>query len=146
MENSFNYKNLHHYLDTIFKEITPTPDRIALEKKNYWRLYHKHKKRNYREQKQEITIAFTIEEIKAIQRCNLSKQSLTGLLKSFVLERVNNANKNLDATSINQLNQELFFLIQLLEEIIENKLPINQNVVNSLQTHLITLEGLLLKL
>lgn len=146
MRADFPYKNLHHYLDSVFEAMTPTTEQIISEKKKYWRMYHKFKKRSYRESRQEVTIAFTGEQIKAIQSYNISKLPLARVLKSFVLQRINSPVKNLDTTCLDLANQRLFLLIQLLEEIIEDKIAISPKTIDLLESHLLELEQLLQKL
>ena len=130
----FNFKSVHEYMDTIFKNHEPSEVEIVEAKRVYWKLYLKAYKKRYR--KNNVQIAFCISKSEYLKYKQLAKSKgvkVTTLIKQLVLRP-----KQLDR---HVLKQPILELIDLVEEAIyENSTIDKDRVLEQLKTLLTHLE------
>lgn len=130
----FNFKSVHEYMDTLFKDREPSEAEIAHAKKAYWKLYLKAYKKRYRDSN--VQIAFYISKSDYAKYKQLAKtkdMKVTSLLRQLALQP-----KSFDG---NVLKQPIMELIDLVEEAIYENTKIDKDLLlDGLKTLLIHLE------
>lgn len=112
-QEEFNYKSIHEYMDTLFKDKIPTDDEIKEAKQAYRKLYLKQYRKIYN--KEHIQVSFRVSKSQYRKLQNLAKaMKVTAYVKQLVL--------NADHKNTTQLRQYLLELIDLVEAFeFENK-------------------------
>lgn len=117
---SKKYNTLFEFLDEKLKNIKNPSDEFIIDlKKQYWRDYFYHYRKNYRQKFQEVTLRF---DKKSVEKINAKKgsQSLSQFLYNCIdLALESNQNKVGDKEALGQINLSLMNVIHLLEEIID---------------------------
>ena len=141
----WTYKNLHDYLDDLFKNKDPLDDEIIQAKKMYWRSYNTRLKQIQRKKKKEITIGLKQEELKQLHRKLEHNQSISNYIKNLLEvhlqgnESVNYSQKK----ELTQIEQHLFILIDYLESLIYQRRFVDNNQIGKLELYILQLQQML---
>jgi hypothetical protein len=123
MREKFHYKNLHQYLEQVLDDDSSNEQIIQL-KKDYWRAYNTHLKRQKRKKDKHINLSFDKQQWKSLE---LTKGDLPMhlYLKEIILNQIDLQS---DATPIfyqkNDLvliEQQLFQSIELLQFLVSSR-------------------------
>ena len=117
------YKSLHAYLDAVLHHVPhPTHLDIKNAKREYWKLWFRHYRRQKRKVRKEFTLGFDKQTINDIHR-KKGKLSVSEYLYSCVLEATYDSTPRLeDREMFSKLHQNLMQLINLLEEAVDKEL------------------------
>ena len=112
------YKSLHDYLNDNLKGINnPSNEQIIELKKQYWKEYFYHYRKNYRQKFQEVTLRF---DKNSVEKFNAKKgnQALAQFLYDCIeMALESNQNGIMDKETLGQINLNLMNVIHLLEEL-----------------------------
>ncbi|WP_396602075.1 hypothetical protein [Algibacter sp. R77976] len=119
---SFSFSSLHDYLDCAFKD-NPNPswDEIKNAKKEYWKIYYKHYRREKRIKRKEFSLGFYSKQLQLIHQKRGDKS-----VSQFLYDAVNRQLKSqetphVDTEIISEVHQQLRTLINLVEESLDNE-------------------------
>lgn len=146
MNEDFPYKSLHDYLDMIFRDKTPTENEIDQAKKQYWKEYNTHLKRNQRKKRKEITVSLDKQQWELLQQRLFSNQSPSHFIKEFLLDHLENKKKEIGKTNqdeVIQIEQQLFSLINYVESLLYQRRMIEGQSIGQLEKRLSQLQKLL---
>lgn len=144
----WTYRNLHNFLDEIFKNKTPDEEEIVQAKKTYWRSYNTRLKQTQRKKYKEITISFSKEELQFLQRKLEMNQSVSDFIKKLILACLNDASlnftiENIQKKDLDKIEQQLFILIDYLESLLYQRKIIDKYQTVTLEKHIENLQQLL---
>ena len=145
MEDGFQYKSLHDYLDVVFRDKTPNENEIIEAKRLYWKLYNTFLKRNQRKKHREVTITLEKEQWEALSKQKDTTQTLQEYLKDLILKQRGSvdSNKRVILKDAIQIEQQLFLVIDYLDSLIYHRRFIDAESIRGLENHLIHLRRLL---
>ncbi len=137
MSENFPYRNLHDYLDIIFRDKVPTENEIIQAKKHYWKTYNTHLKRNQRRKHKEITISLSKEELELLSRRLEPQQSVSQYIKSVLHQHLSNNEPIISSQhkDLMQIEQQLFILIDYLESLIYQRRFVDNTQIGKLEQH-----------
>ncbi|MGC4129234.1 MAG: hypothetical protein QM564_06670 [Bergeyella sp.] len=143
----WTYKSLHDYLDDLFRNRTPDTEEIIQAKKTYWRSYNTRLKQTQRRKHKEITLSLTKEELELLRRRLQAKQSVSAYIKKLLQDHLEDTsllqNNTIDKQALNQIEQQLFLLIDYLESLIYQRRFVDQHQIGKLEQHILYLQQLL---
>ncbi|WP_292942846.1 hypothetical protein [Olleya sp. UBA1516] len=118
----FSFSSLHEYLDCAFKD-NPNPswDEIKNAKKEYWKIYYKHYRREKRIKRKEFSLGFYPKQLTLIHQKRGGKS-----ISKFLYDAVNTQLTSQDAPQVDtkvfsEVHQQLRTLINLMEESLDNE-------------------------
>ncbi len=142
MDKPETYHNLHDFLDAFFQGKEPSILEIRQAKELYWRAYNSRLKKEQRKNKTTVSITLSKAEESALKQCLKETQTLSNYIKILVLCHVSSsAQKSFDCKALNQIEQQLFLLINYLEQLLFLK-TLESSQIRLLEKHLQHLEGL----
>lgn len=143
---NFPYKSLHDYLDITFRDIIPTENKIVQAKKQYWKAYNAHLKRNKRRTHTEISISLNNEELELLRRRLQVKQFVSHYIKNLLHQHLNNNEPIISSQhkeDLTKIEQQLFILTDYLESLIYQRRFVDNTQIGKLEQHLLYLQQLL---
>lgn len=114
------YNSLYEFLEKNLKLFkNPSNEQIIELKKQYWKEYFYHYRKNYRQKFQEVTLRFSN---KNIEKINIKRGSLS--LPQFLYNCIDvalelNQKGIMDKETLGRINLNLMQIIHLLEELID---------------------------
>lgn len=134
--DTFPYKGLHDYLDTVFASKNHvTEEEIIAEKKAYWKLYYRHYRKYRRTHvKREFTLGFDKQALKLMHQ-KRKDLSISEFLYACIYTILTGEKYHLlDTKPIDKLHQQLMELISLIEELLEDyDIEMNQEILSRLE-------------
>ena len=79
-----NYKSLHDYLDSIFKDSSPSENEIIQAKKDYWKAYNTRLKQDKRKQNKEVTISLNKETLERLNLKLATTESISHYIQNLI--------------------------------------------------------------
>lgn len=115
---SMKYNSLHEYLDDVFKGKQASRAEIKEAKREYWKLWYRHYRKEERERKREFTLRLHPEEIQQMdeKRGELSYSQF--LYKAVRQAIISTKEPQYDPKAFGHIKQLLMEVINLLEELI----------------------------
>ena len=114
------YNSLYEFLDDNLKGINnPSNEQIIELKKQYWKEYFYHYRKNYRQKFQEVTLRFDKESIQKIYLKKGSQALAQFFYNCIEIALESNQNGIVDKETLGQINLNLMNVIHLLEELID---------------------------
>lgn len=135
MSKTFPYTSLHDYLDTKLSKIdNPTHSQIKEVKREYWKQYYTHYRRQKRKVRKEYTLGFTSEYLKQINN-KKGKLSVSEFLYRTIEQAIGNNPLPLQNTSIlGSIDRQLMHLIDLMEELLaSNSNELNEQILEHIE-------------
>ena len=115
---SMKYNSLHEYLDDVFKDKQASRAEIKEAKREYWKLWYRHYRKEERKRKREFTLRLHPQEIEQMdeKRGELSySQFLYMAVRQAIISR---KEPQCDPRAYGHIKQLLMEVINLLEELI----------------------------
>jgi hypothetical protein len=140
-----NYKNLHDYLDAIFKDSSPNENEIIQAKKAYWKAYNTKLKQVKRKQNKEVTISLNKETLERLNQKLSTTESISHYIQNLIktnlqiIETTGFFEKELGL----KIEQQLFTIIDYLESLLYQRKLIDTSQITLLEKHLEQLQKLL---
>lgn len=140
-----NYKSLHDYLDSIFKDSSPSENEIIQAKKDYWKAYNTRLKQDKRKQNKEVTISLNKE---TLERLNL-KLATTESISHYIQNLIKTNLQIIETTGFFEkelglkIEQQLFIIIDYLESLLYQRKLIDTSQIELLEKHLEKLQNLM---
>ena len=129
------YKTLYDYLNFNLKGIkNPSNEQIIELKKQYWKEYFYHYRKDYRQKFQQVTLRFSH---KHIEKINVKRGSLP--LPQFLYDCIDvalepNQKGIMDKETLGRINLNLMQIIHLLEELIDaNNDTLTQEIIERIE-------------
>ena len=132
----FKYKSLHEYLESVLKPIPdPTHAQIKEAKREYWKLYYLHYRREKRKIRKEFTLAFNRKNLSLIH-AKKGNQSVSQFLYQIIHREISSETiPSLNTEELAELHLKLMQIITLVEELLEsNNKEVNEEVLERLET------------
>lgn len=143
MNKPETYRNLHDFLDACFEGREPSALEIKQAKEIYWRAYNSRLKKEQRKKNTTVSISLNKAEISALKQCLDETQTLSGYIKVLVLNQIHsNPQKSFNAKAFSQIDQQLFLLIEYLEQLLFHNKTLDRRSFKTLEKHLEVLEKL----
>jgi hypothetical protein len=122
MNKPFPYTSLHDYLDTALSHIdNPSHQEIKQAKRDYWKQYYTHYRRQKRIVRKEYTLGFDADSLKQLQQ-KKGDLSVSQFLYQIVEQAIDGKYPTvLDKTLLGNIDRQLMQLINLLEDLLESK-------------------------
>lgn len=135
MNKPFPYTSLHNYLDTTLSHIdNPSHQEIKQAKRDYWKQYYTHYRRQKRNVRKEYTLGFDVDILKQLQqkKGNLSvSQFLYQIVEQAIDEKCPTTQ---DKTLLGNIDRQLMQLINLLEDLLElENTELNEQVLEQIE-------------
>lgn len=120
---AMKYKSLHAYLDAVLHQIPhPTHADIKNAKREYWKLWYRHYRREKRKIRKEYTLGFDATTVRDIHN-KRGKLSVSEFLYSCVFGALYEEKPLLqDQELLNEIHSALMQLLNVLEEAIEDEI------------------------
>lgn len=127
MNNTFPYTSLHDYLDAKLSHIdNPTHSQIKEAKREYWKQYYTHYRRQKRKVRKEYTLGFTPDCLRQIKQ-KKGKLSVSEFLYKTIEQAISSNPIPLqDTLVLRSIDRQLMHLIDLMEELLTS----NSNILN----------------
>ena len=144
----WTYRNLHNFLDELFKNKSPDEEEIVQAKKTYWRSYNTRLKQNQRKKHKEVLISFNKDELALLKQQLENKQTASDFIKRVILAHLNNSSipncsEHIQKKDLNQIEQQLFMLIDFLESLLYQRKIIDPYQTSTLEKYIQNLQQLL---
>lgn len=119
---SFSFSSLHEYLDCVFKDNPNTSwDDIKEAKKEYWKIYYKHYRREKRIKRKEFSLGFYPKQLQLIHQKRGDKSVSQFLYNAVNRQLTSQEAPPVDTEVFRELHQQLRTFINLLEESLDNE-------------------------
>jgi hypothetical protein len=120
MEN-FEYTSVHQYLDCVLKN-NPNASHAEIKemKRQYWKLYYSHYRKQKRKNRKEFTVGFYKEQLEKIHQKRGTQTVSKFLYQTIKKELQSDSKPSFDADVMAAIHLELMQLITLIEELLEN--------------------------
>lgn len=135
MNNTFPYTSLHDYLDAKLSHIdNPTHNQIKEAKREYWKQYYTHYRRQKRKVRKEYTLGFTPDSLKQIKD-KKGKLSVSQFLYRTIEQAISsNPIPFQDTSVLGSIDRQLMHLIDLMEELLaSNSNTLNEQVLEQIE-------------
>ena len=118
----FSFSSLHEYLDCAFKD-NPNPswDEIKNAKKEYWKIYYKHYRREKRIKRKEFSLGFYPKQLQLIHQKRGDKSVSQFLYDAVNRQLTSKEAHQVDTEVFSEVHQQLRTLINLMEESLDNE-------------------------
>jgi len=119
---SFTFSSLHEYLDYVLRDNPNASwDEIKDAKKEYWKLYYKHYRREKRTKRKEFSLGFYPKQLQQIHQKRGDKS-----VSKFLYDAINTQLKSQEAPKVDkevfrEVHQQLRTIINLMEESLDNE-------------------------
>ncbi|GGG25078.1 hypothetical protein GCM10011344_27170 [Dokdonia pacifica] len=115
---TFNYTSLYEYLEINLHNKSQVSDEdIILLKKEYWRLWYRHYRREQRKKRKEFTLGFNDKQLSEIERQKGSYTISEFLYQAIASALTGKSISQMNTASLGLIHQTLLHLIHLLEEL-----------------------------
>ncbi len=118
----FSFSSLYEYLDCAFKD-NPNPswDEIKYAKKEYWKIYYKHYRREKRIKRKEFSLGFYPKQLEQIHQKRGDKSVSQFLYDAVNRQLTSQETLQVDTDVFREVHQQLRTLINLMEESLDNE-------------------------
>lgn len=122
IQEPFPYTSLHDYLDTMLSHIeNPSHGQIKQAKRNYWKLYHTHYRRQKRKVRREFTLGFGPDVLERILQ-KKGDLSVSLFLYRAVEQAIGNGHSVPgDREVLGRVDRQLMHLIDLIEDLLASE-------------------------
>ncbi|WP_335974018.1 hypothetical protein [Gaetbulibacter jejuensis] len=135
MNKPFPYTSLHDYLDTALSHIdNPSHQEIKQAKRNYWKQYYTHYRRQKRIVRKEYTLGFDTHSLKQLQQ-KKGNLSVSQFLYQIVEQAIDGKRQTVqDKTLLGNIDRQLMKLINLLEDLLASEhTELNEQVLEQIE-------------
>lgn len=137
------YKNLHEYLDEVFKNQDPTKLEIKHAKQDYWRDYNTQLKRKSRKNHREFSIWFTREELVGIESLKKKGTAVSSFIRRLVTNQLQTTEGVIQEIDTAVIEQQLFLIVEYLQEVLEAELILDTTKIENLELKLRELQNVI---
>lgn len=134
MTKLFKYTSLHDYLDAALSHIdNPSHQEIKQAKRNYWKLYYTHYRRQKRIVRKEYTLGFDTDSLKQLQQ-KKGDLSVSQFLYQIVEQAIGKLPTVQDKTLLGNIDRQLMQLINLLEDLLASEhTELNEQILEQIE-------------
>lgn len=135
MNKTFPYTSLHDYLDTALSHIdNPSHQEIKQAKRDYWKQYYTHYRRQKRIVRKEYTLGFDAGSLKQLQQ-KKGDLSVSQFLYQIVEQAIDGKHPTVqDKTLLGNIDRQLMQLINLLEDLLVSEhTELNEQVLEQIE-------------
>lgn len=135
MNKTFPYTSLHDYLDTALSHIdNPSHQEIKQAKRDYWKQYYSHYRRQKRIVRKEYTLGFDAGSLKELQQ-KKGDLSVSQFLYQIVEQAIDGKHPTVqDKTLLGNIDRQLMQLINLLEDLLASEhTELNEQVLEQIE-------------
>lgn len=135
MNKQFPYTSLHNYLDAELSHLdNPSHQQIKQAKREYWKQYYAHYRRDKRKIRKEYTLGFDANALKQIQQ-KKGKLTVSQFLYQTIEQAISNNPIPLQDTSVlGSIDRQLMHLIDLMEELLSsNSNELNEQILEQIE-------------
>lgn len=135
MNKTFPYTSLHDYLDTVLSHIdNPSHQEIKQAKRDYWKQYYTHYRRQKRIVRKEYTLGFDTDSLKQLQQ-KKGNLSVSQFLYQIVEQAIDGKCPTVqDKTLLGNIDRQLMRLINLLEDLLASEhTKLNEQILEQIE-------------